>query len=77
MLQEKELGAEQLAATLKACEPPGGGKGAEALEGTDALRSLLRSLGARGSATNEEATAAMAYGTAARSAIDGLLGGGG
>ena len=39
----------------------------------DELRELLRTLGARGSAVNEEAVRAMRYGTTARNALDEFL----
>ena len=39
----------------------------------DELRELLRTLGARGSAANEEAMRAMRYGTTARNALDEFL----
>ena len=43
------------------------------LSGVDELRALLRTLGERGRASNDEAMRAMRYGTAARSALEGYL----
>ncbi len=67
------LDATGLAKALDACDAARAEERRAVLSGVDELRALLRTLGERGRASNDEAMRAMRYGTAARSALDGYL----